>query len=128
MRSLSVVASLALFLSGAAGFKPPRIPVPEPLAAERDELTKVHTFQQLIDHKNPELGTFPQRYWYNDEWWKGEGSPVGCLVDTYSDLANGKGCPLYSWGSSSAGVHTVSYREHNDWIVWKGDRWRGGAS
>ncbi|KAJ4294699.1 hypothetical protein N0V88_004933 [Collariella sp. IMI 366227] len=34
------------------------------------------TFDQLIDHSNPSLGTFKQRYWYGTEFWKGPGSPI----------------------------------------------------
>ena len=34
------------------------------------------TFSQLIDHNNPELGTFEQFYYYSTEFWKGPGSPV----------------------------------------------------
>lgn len=34
------------------------------------------TFQQYIDHSNPALGTFSQRYWYNAEFWGGPGYPV----------------------------------------------------
>ncbi|KXX79502.1 putative serine protease EDA2 [Madurella mycetomatis] len=34
------------------------------------------TFQQLIDHSNPDLGTFSQRYWWNSTFWEGPGSPV----------------------------------------------------
>ncbi|KAL2178375.1 serine carboxypeptidase S28-domain-containing protein [Thermothelomyces heterothallicus CBS 202.75] len=34
------------------------------------------TFDQLIDHANPSLGTFKQRYWYGTQYWKGPGSPV----------------------------------------------------
>lgn len=34
------------------------------------------TFQQLIDHSDPGLGTFPQRYWWNTTFWEGPGSPV----------------------------------------------------
>ncbi|PNY21899.1 Thymus-specific serine protease [Tolypocladium capitatum] len=33
-------------------------------------------FQQLIDHKNPSLGTFTQRYWWNADHYAGPGSPV----------------------------------------------------
>jgi hypothetical protein len=39
-------------------------------------VTGTSTFQQLIDHKNPELGTFSQQYWWSSQYWKGEGSPV----------------------------------------------------
>lgn len=34
------------------------------------------TFDQLIDHADPSLGTFKQRYWYGTEFWKGPGSPI----------------------------------------------------
>lgn len=34
------------------------------------------TFDQLIDHSNPKLGTFEQRFWYGTEYWKGPGSPI----------------------------------------------------
>lgn len=34
------------------------------------------TFEQLIDHSNPGLGTFSQFYYYSDQYWKGPGSPV----------------------------------------------------
>lgn len=34
------------------------------------------TFEQLIDHKNPSLGTFSQFYYYSTEFYKGPGSPV----------------------------------------------------
>ncbi|KAK4162907.1 peptidase S28 [Cladorrhinum sp. PSN259] len=34
------------------------------------------TFDQLIDHSNPSLGTFKQRYWYGTEFWNGPGSPI----------------------------------------------------
>ncbi|KAJ5103846.1 hypothetical protein N7532_004375 [Penicillium argentinense] len=54
---------------------PPK-PVPPPSSAEAVAFSGQSTFQQLIDHKNPSLGTFSQRYWYNSEWWAGEGSPV----------------------------------------------------
>ncbi|KAG6159489.1 hypothetical protein E4U51_007713, partial [Claviceps purpurea] len=43
------------------------------------------TFQQLLDHKNPHLGTFSQRYWYNAEWWAGPGAPVILRAPDESD-------------------------------------------
>ncbi|KAI0389296.1 peptidase S28 [Xylariaceae sp. FL0594] len=33
-------------------------------------------FDQLLDHSNPALGTFKQRYWWNTQYWKGPGSPI----------------------------------------------------
>ncbi|KAK3117727.1 hypothetical protein LTR53_000656 [Teratosphaeriaceae sp. CCFEE 6253] len=34
------------------------------------------TFTQLIDHANPDLGTFEQFYMYDTTYWAGPGSPV----------------------------------------------------
>ncbi|KAF2710411.1 serine-type peptidase-like protein [Pleomassaria siparia CBS 279.74] len=34
------------------------------------------TFDQLLDHSNPNLGTFEQRYWYGTQYWNGTGSPI----------------------------------------------------
>jgi len=33
-------------------------------------------FQQPIDHTDPSLGTFGQRYWWSSEFWAGPGSPI----------------------------------------------------
>jgi hypothetical protein len=33
-------------------------------------LNTVYHFDQLIDHTNPGLGTFKQRYWHTWEWYK----------------------------------------------------------
>ena len=55
--------------------------VPPPLTDDRGSglrkrLTGQGEFQQLIDHAHPELGTFPQRFWWSDEFYAGPGSPV----------------------------------------------------
>ncbi|OAA57779.1 Peptidase S28 [Cordyceps fumosorosea ARSEF 2679] len=34
------------------------------------------TFDQLIDHDDPSLGTFKQRYWVNNEFYAGQGAPI----------------------------------------------------
>ncbi|RDW73596.1 hypothetical protein BP5796_07038 [Coleophoma crateriformis] len=34
------------------------------------------TFDQLLDHSSPHLGTFSQRYWYGTQYWNGSGSPI----------------------------------------------------
>ncbi|KAK4183238.1 serine-type peptidase [Podospora australis] len=44
--------------------------------AEALNLTGYGTFDQLIDHANPSLGTFKQRFWYGFEYWRGPGSPI----------------------------------------------------
>ncbi|VUC25047.1 unnamed protein product [Clonostachys rosea] len=46
------------------------------------------TFDQLIDHSNPSLGTFKQRYWYGTQYWNGPGSPV-VLVNSGERSAEG---------------------------------------
>lgn len=54
--------------------------VPPPLEDDRVGIQKRSTgqatFQQLIDHDHPELGTFPQQFWWSDEFYAGPGSPV----------------------------------------------------
>ncbi|KJR88951.1 serine peptidase [Sporothrix schenckii 1099-18] len=36
----------------------------------------VSFFQQQVDHNDPTLGTFGQRFWYSTEFWTGPGAPV----------------------------------------------------
>ncbi|KAH1658225.1 hypothetical protein KXX40_008634 [Aspergillus fumigatus] len=57
------------------------------------------TFEQYIDHNNPGLGTFPQRYWYNPEFWAGPGSPVriSCSVFGVRLVASACGVSLTVW-------------------------------
>ncbi|KAI0787192.1 peptidase S28 [Irpex lacteus] len=38
-------------------------------------LNTTYYFDQLIDHTNPSLGTFKQRYWHTWEWYE-EGGPI----------------------------------------------------
>lgn len=33
-------------------------------------------FDQLLDHTNPSLGTFKQRYFFSDQYFGGQGSPI----------------------------------------------------
>lgn len=49
------------------------------------------TFEQLIDHKNPSLGTFSQRYWWDSTYWAGPGSPVLIFTpgETQADFYTG---------------------------------------
>ncbi|OAA60147.1 Peptidase S28 [Cordyceps fumosorosea ARSEF 2679] len=42
-------------------------------------------FDQLIDHSNPSLGTFKQRYYYSTAYYNGPGSPVS--LDAPSEAA-----------------------------------------
>ncbi|KAK8073220.1 hypothetical protein PG994_004119 [Apiospora phragmitis] len=87
MRS-SVFASLftgAAWFQAAFGLFPPA-PRMEPLELADNEMTSLMdvsdkmtgtgTFQQYIDHNNPDVGNFSQSFWYNATNWKGPGSPV----------------------------------------------------
>jgi hypothetical protein len=40
-------------------------------------------FDQLIDHNDPSLGTFPQRYWWSTQFYEYPGSPVRLSVTIY---------------------------------------------
>jgi hypothetical protein len=42
--------------------------------------SKNATFAQLVQHAEPGLGTFPQRYAYNTKHWNGTGSPIVFVV------------------------------------------------
>lgn len=53
----------------------PRITVPErsvtsPNGTVLPSLKTVYYFEQLIDHNNPSLGTFQQRYWMDWEFYE----------------------------------------------------------
>ena len=47
-----------------------------PGASEPASGVQNSTFEQLIDHNNPSLGTFSQFYFWDTQYWKGPGSPV----------------------------------------------------
>ncbi|KAK0647330.1 putative extracellular serine carboxypeptidase [Lasiodiplodia hormozganensis] len=58
-------------------FRPPPPPEGEVAASSlKARSTGTGVFEQLIDHDDPSLGTFSQRYWWSDEFWAGPGSPV----------------------------------------------------
>lgn len=53
----------------------PKIPLPErsvtsPNGTALPPITTVYHFDQLIDHENPNLGTFQQRYWMGWEFYE----------------------------------------------------------
>lgn len=55
---------------------------------------KLEHFDQLIDHSNPSLGTFKQRYWWNADHYAGPHSPISLespsesAVGTAGDLTH----------------------------------------
>ncbi|KAG2039995.1 serine carboxypeptidase S28-domain-containing protein [Suillus americanus] len=73
----------------------PKIPVPQHPITSPDVttlpdvpgITNIYYFDQLIDHNNPGLGTFQQRYWMNWEFYK-PGGPV-ILMTPGEDNADG---------------------------------------
>ncbi|KAG6009282.1 hypothetical protein E4U21_002886 [Claviceps maximensis] len=83
---VSAIASALLLLHSAeaALVQKPMKPLPPPDPNSDDDLTRARargviknaTFEQLIDHRNPRLGTFSQRYWYNAEFYAGPGAPI----------------------------------------------------
>jgi hypothetical protein len=68
----------------ASVFKP--LPPPFVTNAAPSNYTGQGTFAQPIDHSNPQLGTFNQRFWYNATHWGGPGYPVKMLLKTPFDL------------------------------------------
>lgn len=87
-------------------------PIPPPSIAASTATSGQSTFQQLIDHKNPSLGTFSQRYWWNSAWWAGEGSPVRfpfCMVILLSILTQKlSGGPVHTRRRSGGSVYGIS--------------------
>ncbi|KAG8987344.1 hypothetical protein FRB90_003394 [Tulasnella sp. 427] len=53
-------------------------PPPPPPAGNTGSasVTTPYYFDQLIDHNNPSLGTFKQRYFFSDEFWTRQGAPI----------------------------------------------------
>lgn len=98
MHLSSVTLSLlCVSVAQAVGLRRPLAP-PFRAAFNKQAVAGNSTFEQLLDHKNPHLGTFSQRFWWNAEWWNGEGSPVPALpirvVAGDINLAN------FRWSSS----------------------------
>lgn len=79
---LLLASNSALALVTGPGGLP--LPVPPPVidedfhlkAAKRTPTYGNATFQQLIDHNEPALGTFTQHYWWSTQFWTGPGAPV----------------------------------------------------
>lgn len=70
---------LVLTFLGRVGALLPLPPAPQPNIATLSLDTLMGSesrFSQLIDHSNPSLGTFSQRYWWDTTYWDGPGSPV----------------------------------------------------
>ncbi|CEJ90342.1 hypothetical protein VHEMI06133 [[Torrubiella] hemipterigena] len=76
------------------------------------------TFDQLIDHDKPELGTFKQRVWYNAEFYAGPGAPL--LLSTPGEGAADHYQP-YTMNQTLAGAYMQDQKgaaivlEHRYW-------------
>ncbi|KAF3071047.1 putative serine protease K12H4.7 [Daldinia childiae] len=82
MKSPVYVVQLLLAAGASAGFMKNKAgmqigPIDEfSILAASNGTAGWGTFPQLLDHSNPDLGTFEQRYWYGTKYWKGPGSPI----------------------------------------------------
>jgi hypothetical protein len=81
MKSLLSSATLLLVGSqGAAAIFPAHVPFPPRIHLDSSLLAYPPSgsgvFTQPIDHKDPSIGNFTQRYWFNSSLWGGPGYPV----------------------------------------------------
>ncbi|KZT71695.1 hypothetical protein DAEQUDRAFT_723773 [Daedalea quercina L-15889] len=91
LRTSAVLLLLALCTPGTSALYPrrghiqrpvvqrydllPEEPVVDRNGTELPPLNTTYYFDQLIDHNDPSLGTFKQRYWHTWEWY-GTGGPI----------------------------------------------------
>ncbi|KAE9409902.1 hypothetical protein BT96DRAFT_460529 [Gymnopus androsaceus JB14] len=78
--ALCVQISVALLLNGNANIRrAPIAPIPQALSTgpvvsrngtQLPPYNTTYFFDQLIDHTNPSLGTFKQRFWFTYEWYE----------------------------------------------------------
>lgn len=73
LRPLYVLLAVALTSFVSAGTDDDQ-PAPDP--NNKAVSNPGHIFSQLIDHTQPSLGTFNQRYFFSDEFWTGQGAPI----------------------------------------------------
>jgi len=80
MKAISLgVVCLASVVSCKFAPSHPRNPAVPSSQGSSDAIVQA-SFDQLIDHTNPSLGTFQQRYWYSTEYWNGTGSPISIIT------------------------------------------------
>ncbi|KAK4213886.1 serine-type peptidase [Rhypophila decipiens] len=81
------------------------------------------TFDQLLDHGNPKLGTFQQRFWYGTEYWKGPGYPVIVINPGETNAQD------YSWSYTTNTTLPGRYAQENGAaIIIVEHRYWGGSS
>jgi hypothetical protein len=69
-------------------------PVTDRNGTQLPPLNTTYYFDQLIDHKNPGLGTFKQRYWHTWEWWQHGMTRLHCILSTNSLMLGFVGGPI----------------------------------
>lgn len=84
--SLSCIGYAALYRGPGLNTEPIQPSVSR--VAEVNSTNGWGTFEQLLDHSDPNLGTFSQRYFYGTEYWGGPGSPI-ILVNLGQTSAEG---------------------------------------
>lgn len=93
MISLLILASLGI---QASALLPRRSILPR--MATTDDI-KIAEFPQLIDHGNPSLGTFQQKYYYQAASWKGPGSPIILFASGENNASDTSGLIVSEFGT-----------------------------
>lgn len=111
--SASIIFSSASALNSQDLRQPSSLRTPEApnhaSPATANEYRTEYYFHQLIDHENPSLGTFKQRYFFSDQHYRGPGSPI--VIGTpgeksadgyHADLTEGSimSAMLENWGAA----------------------------
>ncbi|CEJ94727.1 hypothetical protein VHEMI10243 [[Torrubiella] hemipterigena] len=98
-------AALTSFVGVASAYIQPFNPVQQAVTPRLPGDTstaghgKLEFFDQLIDHSNPSLGTFKQRYWWNTDHYGGPHSPI--VLESPGEAAVGTDGDLSNMGNSS---------------------------
>ncbi|KAG8950857.1 hypothetical protein FRC04_007089 [Tulasnella sp. 424] len=77
--ALLAMIGVSIALPSASAFGSPHFMKRDPLQPRQGTQKQYDTeyyFDQLIDHGNPSAGTFKQRFFFSDEYYKGQGSPI----------------------------------------------------
>ncbi|KAH8101149.1 serine carboxypeptidase S28-domain-containing protein [Cristinia sonorae] len=72
----------------------------------------IYYFDQLIDHNNPQLGTFKQRYWHYWEFYK-PGGPIILATPGEADASAG----AYTYVTNKSIFGQVAEQEHGATII-----------
>ncbi|KAG2127939.1 peptidase S28 [Suillus bovinus] len=92
-------------LRGMPSFPKPPVPrlhrsITSPNGTVLPPTSTVYYFDQLIDHNNPDLGTFQQRYWMNWEFYE----PGGPIILMMPGEGNAEGAEIFITNSTINGL------------------------